>query len=67
MVFLSDTPILGPTLRTTHLKMIFEYFEVVGDISIKLILDFQGLTKNFKNVRMSIKKPARDPKQCVCV
>ena len=44
------TPTTGPTDRTTHLKIIFYYFEVAGDIRIKLFLDSQGLTNKFNNV-----------------
>ena len=54
-------PSTGPTHRTTHLKIIFFYFEVVGDIRIKLFLDCQSLPNNFKNViKISNIDPTRD-------
>ena len=42
--------ILGPTLRTTYLKIIFLFFEMIGNSRIQLFLGPQGLTNNFKNV-----------------
>ena len=56
-----DRPSTGPTHRTTHLKIICYYFEVVGDIRIKLFLDCQSLPNNFNNViQISNIDPTRD-------